>query len=159
MKVRKPSQVMAILGVALWFGGLPIQSQGWAEEIDLFGYYSFKQPVPKALQDISELHLSTIEMRGDKMVKVPLYGFFRFRQKSMPDAYLVKPVRTDKAFSFTTQVVKGTRFQFNGKFLKLGNFPVMRPQEGVILTGRLIRYLNQKKVFDQNVNFVYSAGD
>lgn len=159
MKVLKPSQLTAILTLALLFGGLPIQSQGRAEEIDVFGYYYFKDPVPKALQDISELHLSTSDMRGDQMVKVPLYGFIRFKTKSLPDAYLVKPARTDKAFRFATQVVKGISFQFSGKFLKLGNFPVKRPQDDVILTGRLIRFQNQKKVFDQNVNFMYSAGD
>ena len=141
------------------FATTALLSQSRAEDVDLFGYYFFMDPVPKALQDISELHLSTISMRGDEMVKVPLYGFFRFKQKNMPDIYLVKPERKGYQFSFSTKTVKGIRYQFSGKFLKLSNFPVTRPEGEVLLTGRLMKYLASKKVFDQNVNFSYSGGD
>lgn len=128
------------------------------QEIDLFGYYSLADEVPKAFANIDMLHLSTVDERKGKMVKVPLYGFIRLRQRARVDYYLVKPILEGNQFTFSTKAIKGVSYQFNGTFLKLGNFPETRPEGEIVLKGRLIKMRYGKKVAESDVSFDYSAG-
>ena len=125
---------------------------------DPFGYYVLDadKPLPAWTGNIDHLHLSTIDMKGDEMVKVPLYGFIR--PKSGDDYRLVDPVIDGAHLTFTTQEVKGVSFDFDGGFLASGNLPETPPQ-GVVLKGRL-RHLQGGKVSgEMEAEFLYTPGD
>jgi hypothetical protein len=134
-----------------------------APKVDLFGYYYFhEQEAPKGFQDIDHLNLSTIDMKGDEMVDVPLHGAIRLKAKGTGpavDFQLIAPALKGKAFSFTTQEVGGISYRFAGNFVKLGNFPDERPEDEVILKGRLTKLQGGKAVADSDVGFRYTGGD
>jgi len=134
-----------------------------APKVDLFGYYYLhEEEAPKGFQDIDHLHLSTIDMKGDEMVEVPLHGWIRLKEMgSAPsvDFPLIAPALKDKAFSFTTKAVGGISYRFAGSFAKLGNFPEERPEDEVVLKGRLTKLQGGKPVAESEVGFRYTGGD
>src|SRR6185295_19710050 len=118
--------------------GLPASGAGPAApkpapKVDLFGYYYLhEEEAPKGFQDIDHLHLSTIDMKGDEMVEVPLHGWIRLKEEGDAPAVdfpLIAPTLKDKALSFTTKAVGGISYRFAGRFLKLVNFPENRPDD------------------------------
>ncbi len=134
-----------------------------APKVDVFGYYYLHEDeAPKGFQDIDHLNLSTIDMKGDEMVDVPLHGAIRLKVTGKGPAVdfpLVAPDFKGKAFSFTTQEVGGIAYRFVGNFLKLGNFPEERPEDVVILKGRLTKLQGRKTVAESEVGFRYTGGD
>lgn len=134
-----------------------------APKVDLFGFYYFGEPgAPRGFQDVDHLHLSTIDVRNGAVVDVPLHGFIRMKaqgQKPAVDFPLVSPTLKGKAFTFTTQEVGGVSYRFAGSFLKLGNFPEERPEDEVVLAGRLTRLKGGKAVAAADVKLRYTGGD
>lgn len=134
-----------------------------APKVDLFGYYYFhEEEAPKGFQDVDHLHLSTIDMKGDEMVEVPLHGWIRLKEEGDAPAVdfpLIAPALKDKAFSFTTKAVDGISYRFAGSFVKLGNFPEERPEDEVVLKGHLTRLKAGKPVAEADVGFRYTGGD
>jgi hypothetical protein len=134
-----------------------------APKVDVFGYYYFQEgKAPKGFQDIDHLHLSTLDMKGDEMVEVPLHGWIRMKARGKAPAAdfpLVAPTLKGKAFSFTTKQVGGAGYRFAGAFLKLGNFPEERPEDEVVLKGRLTKLQGGKVVAESDVDFRYTGGD
>jgi hypothetical protein len=133
-----------------------------APRIDLFGYYYLhEEETPKGFQDIDHLHLSTIDMKGEEMVEVPLHGWIRLKKKGKAPALdfpLIAPTLKDQAFSFTTKAVGGVSYRFAGRFTKLGNFPEERPEDEVVLKGRLTKLQGGKPVAESEVGFRYTGG-
>jgi hypothetical protein len=125
---------------------------------DPFGYYFLDsdKPLPAWAKALDHLHLSTFDMKGDQMVTVPLYGLIR--PKSGDDYRLVNPKQEGARLTFTTQEVKGVSFDFDGRFLKGGNFPET-PPEGVVLKGKLRRLQGGQVEGEMNAEFLYTAGD
>ncbi len=125
---------------------------------DPFGYYFLDadKPRPAWAEAIDHLHLSTIDMKGDQMVTVPLWGFIR--PKSGDDYRLVNPTLNGAHLAFTTQQVTGVSFDFDGRFLVSGNFPEA-PPEGIVLRGLLRQRKGGQVVGEMDADFVYSAGD
>lgn len=134
-----------------------------APKVDLFGYYYFhEEEAPKGFQEIDHLHLSTIDMKGEEMVEVPLHGWIRLKEKGNApgvDFPLIAPTLKDRAFSFTTQTVGGISYRFAGSFVKLGNFPEERPEDEVVLKGHLTKLQGGKPVAESDVGFRYTGGD
>jgi len=154
--------VLGVAGIAGAAGTAPAKSA----TIDVFGYYYLREnEAPKGFQDISELYLSTVDYRDGKEVRVPLNGFIRLKPKkgkgaeSAVDFPLVAPVRKDRGLVFTTREVGGVSYRFAGTFVKLGNFPVERPEDEVILKGHLTRLQGGKAVAEGDVGFRYTGGD
>jgi hypothetical protein len=125
---------------------------------DPFGYYFLdsEKPRPAWAESIDHLHLSTIDMQGDQMVTVPLWGLIR--PKSGDDFRLVQPELKGDHLTFTTQEVQGISYDFDGRFLASGNFPE-KPPEGVVLKGRLRQLQGGKPAGEMEANFFYTAGD
>lgn len=125
---------------------------------DPFGYYFLdsEKPLPAWARALHHLHLSTFDMKGDQMIEVPLYGFIRPR--SGDDYRLVSPKQEGAHLTFTTQKVKGVSFDFDGRFLKTGNFPEA-PPEGIVLQGKLRRLQEGRVTGEMTASFLYSAGD
>jgi hypothetical protein len=134
-----------------------------APKVDLFGYYYLHQEeAPKGFQDVEHLYLSTIDMKGEEMVEVPLHGWIRLKEKGNAPAVdfpLIAPTLKDKAFSFTTKAVGGISYRFAGSFVKLGNFPEERPEDEVVLKGHLTKLQGGKVVAENEVGFRYTGGD
>jgi len=124
---------------------------------DPFGYYFLDtaKPLPAWAKKIDHLHLSTIDMKGDQMVTVPLWGFIR--PKAGNDYRLVSPKIDGAHLTFTTKEIKGVSFDFDGRFLASGSFPET-PPEGVVLTGRLRQRQGGKVVGEMKAGFLYSPG-
>ena len=148
--------------------GLPAAGAGPAvpkpaPKVDLFGYYYFHEDeAPKGFQDIDHLHLSTIEMKGEEMVEVPLHGWLRLKEEEdapAEDFPLIAPTLKDRAFSFTTKTVDGISYRFAGRFVKLGNFPEERPEDEIVLKGHLTKLQGGKPVAQAEVGFRYTGGD
>jgi hypothetical protein len=125
---------------------------------DPFGYYLLnpETPRPAWAESIDHLHLSTIDMKGDQMVTVPLWGFIR--PKSGDDHRLVHPELQGDHLTFTTQEVQGISYDFDGHFLASGNFPET-PPEGIVLKGRLRQHRGGKVTGEMEADFLYTAGD
>ena len=153
----------ALLTIPAFFAGMGPAAPKPAPKVDLFGYYYFhEQEAPKGFQDIDHLNLSTIDMKGDEMVDVPLHGAIRLKPKGKGPAVdfpLIAPTLKGKAFSFTTQEVGGIAYRFAGTFVKLGNFPEERPEDEVILKGHLTKLQGGKTVAESDVGFRYTGGD
>lgn len=125
---------------------------------DAFGYYFLDtdKPQPDWAAKIDHLHLSTIEMKGEEMVTVPLWGFIR---PKTGDDYRLTEVRQEGArLTFSTQEVDGISFDFDGRFLASGNFPETPPQ-GVALAGQLRRRQGGQVAGEMNAEFLYTPGD
>ena len=125
---------------------------------DPFGYYLLdpEKPRPDWAKSIDHLHLSTIDMKGDQMVTVPLWGLIR--PKSGDDFKLVQPQLQGDHLTFTTQEVQGIAYDFDGRFLASGNFPEA-PPEGVVLKGRLRQRKSGQVAGEMEADFFYTAGD
>jgi hypothetical protein len=134
-----------------------------APKVDVFGYYYFHEgEAPKGFQEIDHLYLSTIDMKGDEMVEVPLHGWIRMKARGKAlavDVPLVAPTLKGKTFSFSTKEVGGIGYRFAGGFLKLGNFPEERPEDEVLLKGRLTKLQGGKVVAESEVGLRYTGGD
>jgi hypothetical protein len=167
--VRSPQPLaFALLPFAALLAGVPAAGAGLAApkpapKVDVFGYYYFHEvEAPKVFQDIEHLSLSTIDVKGDEIVDVPLHGAIRLKVKGKSPAVdfpLIAPILKGKAFSFTTQEVGGISYRFAGSFVKLGNFPEERPEDEVILKGHLTKLQGGKSVAESDVGFRYTGGD
>lgn len=150
----------AILGTAALAAGAP------PVKVDVFGYYYLPDgKAPKGFQDISELHLSTFDYKDGKELTVPLYGWIRLKPKKVNgkevavDFPLVAPSRKERSLTFTTREVGGVSYRFTGAFTRLGNFPKERPEDEVILKGRLTKLQGGKVAAESDVGFHYTGGD
>jgi hypothetical protein len=125
---------------------------------DAFGYYLLDadKPQPDWAAKIDHLHLSTIEMKGEEMVTVPLWGFIR--PKAGDDYPLTEVKQEGSRLTFSTQEVGGISFEFDGRFLASGNFPETPPQ-GVALAGQLRRRQGGQAAGEMNAEFLYTPGD
>lgn len=125
---------------------------------DAFGYYFLdaEKPLPDWAAKIDHLHLSTIEMKGEEMVTVPLWGFIR--PKAGDDYRLTEVKQEGSRLTFSTQEVGGISFDFDGRFLASGNFPEAPPQ-GVALAGQLRQRQGGQVVGEMKAEFLYTPGD
>ncbi|HEX4966444.1 MAG TPA: hypothetical protein VF173_36890 [Thermoanaerobaculia bacterium] len=134
-----------------------------APKVDVFGYYYLHdEEAPKGFQDVEHLSLSTIDSKGEEIVDVPLHGSIRLKAQGKAPAVdfpLIAPTLKGKAFSFTTKEVGGVSYRFAGTFVKLGNFPEERPEDEVVLKGRLTKLQGGKAVAESEVGFRYTGGD
>jgi hypothetical protein len=149
----------AILGAAVFASGAPVK-------VDVFGYYYLPEgKAPKGFQDLSELHLSTFDYKDGKELAVPLYGWIRLKPKVVTgkeaavDFPLVAPTRKERSLTFTTKEVGGVSYRFAGSFTRLGNFPEERPEDEVVLKGRLTKLQGGKVAAESDVGFHYTGGD
>lgn len=168
MRSPRLAASFALLALVALLAGSPAVGAGPAApkpapKVDVFGYYYFHpEEAPKGFQDIDHLSLSTLDMKGDEMVNVPLHGLIRLKAKGKGPAVdfaLIAPALKDKAFSFTTQEVGGISYRFAGNFVKLGNFPETRPEDEVVLKGHLAKLQGGKTVAESEVGFRYTGGD
>jgi hypothetical protein len=160
--IRFPALAVLVLavGTVVFAAGAP------PAKVDVFGYYYLPEgKAPKGFQDISELHLSTLDYKDGKELTVPLYGWIRLKPKKVNgkeiavDFPLVSPTRKERSLTFTTKEVGGVSYRFAGAFTRLGNFPEERPEGEVILKGRLIKLQGVKVAAEGDVGFHYTGGD
>ena len=122
---------------------------------DITGAYSFEEKPPKVFEDVDWIALFAVDAKGRK---VPLNGFIRLKDRyrgRFVNFFLVNPSLKDRTLIFSTKVVRGVHYRFNGEFLKLENF-----QDGeIVLQGRLVKFRNGKQVGEVNARYSYFAGD
>lgn len=125
---------------------------------DAFGYYLLdaEKPQPDWAAKIDHLHLSTIDMKGEEIVTVPLWGFIR--PKAGDDYPLTEVKQEGSRLTFSTQEVGGISFDFDGRFLASGNFPETSPQ-GVVLAGQLRQRQGGQVLGEMKAEFLYTPGD
>ncbi len=153
------------LAVLMLSAGPVVFAAGAPVKVEVFGYYYLPEgKAPKGFQEISELHLSTFDKDG-KELAVPLYGWIRLKPKVVKgkqvavDFPLVAPTRKERSLTFTTKEVGGVSYRFTGDFTRLGNFPEERPEDEVLLKGRLTKLQGGKVVAESDVGFHYTGGD
>jgi hypothetical protein len=132
-----------------------------ASVTDPFGYYLFEDAdaLPAWARSIDHLHLSTVDLQGEEMVTVPLWGHLRMKEEAGGRDHRLEPVRLDgQALSFTTQEIDGVSYAFEGDFLVSGELPAQAPQ-GVVLRGRLRRLDKGRPAGEMDARFIYTPGD
>lgn len=134
-----------------------------AAPADPYGFYFLQsdQPLPAWTEAIDHLHLSTIDMKGEEMVTVPLYGFIRAKgEGDQPgeDHKLVNLRQEGSRLSFSTEEVAGVSYDFDGRFLQSGNFPETRP-EGIVLAGKLRQLKGGQATGEMAAELRYEGGD
>lgn len=125
---------------------------------DPFGYYFLapETPQPAWAKEIDHLHLSTIDMKGEEIVTVPLWGLIR---PTKGEDFRLVDVRQEGArLTFSTREVDGISYDFDGRFHASGNFPE-NPPEGAVLRGKLRRRQAGQATGEMDAVFVYSPGD
>lgn len=128
---------------------------------DPFGYYLFENPdaLPAWARGIDHLHLSNVDMQGEEMVTVPLWGHLRMKEEAGGRDFRLEPVRLEgQALSFATQEIDGVSYSFEGDFLVSGELPAQAPQ-GVVLRGRLRRLERGRPAGEMDARFLYTPGD
>jgi len=128
---------------------------------DPFGYYLFEDPgaLPAWAQSIDHLHLSNVDLQGEEMVTVPLWGHLRMKEEAGGRDHRLEPVRLEgQKLSFATQELDGVSFAFEGDFLVSGELPAQAPQ-GVVLRGRLRRLERGQPAGEMDARFIYTPGD
>lgn len=128
---------------------------------DPFGYYLFEDPdaLPAWARGIDHLHLSNVDMQGEEMVAVPLWGHLRMKEEAGGRDHRLEPVRLEgQKLSFETQELDGVSYAFEGDFLVSGELPAQAPQ-GVVLQGRLRRLERGRPAGETDARFTYTPGD
>jgi hypothetical protein len=128
---------------------------------DPFGYYLFEDPdaLPAWARSIDHLHLSTVDLQGEEMVTVPLWGHLRMKEEAGGRDHRLEPVRLEgQKLSFATQEIDGVSFAFEGDFLVSGELPIQAPQ-GVVLRGHLRRLDRGRPAGEMDARFTYTPGD
>jgi hypothetical protein len=128
---------------------------------DPFGYYLFEDPdaLPAWARSIDHLHLSNVDLQGEEMVTVPLWGHLRMKEEAGGRDHRLEPVRLEgQKLSFATQEIDGVSYAFEGDFLVSGELPVQAPQ-GVVLRGRLRRLDRGRPAGETDARFIYTPGD
>ena len=122
---------------------------------DISGAYYFEEKPPKAFENVDWIALFAVDAKGRK---VPLNGFIRLKERyrgRLVNFFLVNPSLKGRTLIFSTKVVRGVYYGFNGHFLKLENL-----QDGdVALQGRLVKFRHGQKVGEVNARYSYFAGD
>ena len=167
--IRVSTLAVLVLSAILGATGIGIATAAAGSppvKVDVFGYYYLPDgKAPKGFQDISELHLSTFDYKDGKELTVPLYGLIRLKPKVVKgkevavDFPLVAPARKERSLTFTTKEVAGVSYRFAGAFTRLGNFPEERPEDEVLLKGRLTKLQGGKVAAESDVGFHYTGGD
>ena len=127
---------------------------------DPFGYYLLEDAdaLPAWARSIDHLHLSNVDLQGEEMVTVPLWGHLRMKEAGGRD-HRLEPVRLEgQKLSFATQEIDGISYAFEGDFLVSGELPVQAPQ-GVVLRGRLRRLDRGQPAGELDARFTYTPGD
>lgn len=132
-----------------------------ASVTDPFGYYLFEDAdaLPAWARSIDHLHLSNVDLQGEEMVTVPLWGHLRMKEEAGGRDYRLEPVRLEgQKLSFATQEIDGVSYAFEGDFLVSGELPAQAPQ-GVVLRGRLRRLDQGQPAGELDARFTYTPGD
>src|SRR3712207_1389289 len=98
---------------------------------DPFGYYLFEDPeaLPAWARSIDHLHLSNVDMQGEEMVTVPLWGHLRMKEEAGGRDHRLEPLRLEgRKLTFATQEIDGVSYAFEGDFLVSGELPTQAPQ-------------------------------
>jgi hypothetical protein len=128
---------------------------------DPFGYYLLEEAgaLPGWARSIDHLHLSNVDLQGEEMVTVPLWGHLRMKEEAGGRDFRLDPVRLEgQALSFATQEIDGISYAFEGEFLVSGELPAQAPQ-GVVLRGRLRRLDRGQPAGEMDARFTYTPGD
>ena len=139
----------------------PAAAAAPAAVTDPFGYYLFEDPdaLPAWARSIDHLHLSNVDLLGEEMVTVPLWGHLRMKEEAGGRDHRLEPVRLEgQKLSFATQELDGVSYAFEGDFLVSGELPVQAPQ-GVVLRGRLRRLDRGRPAGEMDARFTYTPGD
>jgi hypothetical protein len=150
------------LPLSVFLALLGLTALAASAKVDLFGYYYLpEEEVPHGFREIDHLHLSTIAMRGERMVEVPLHGWIRTKavgRMGAADYALVSLSLKGRDLTFETRTVKGVSYRFSGAFARLGDFPNEQPAGEVMLRGRLTKLQGGKVVAESAVGFLYTGG-
>jgi hypothetical protein len=111
-------------------------------------YHPFNQPSEARFL---QFHLQVRHKRGRLVAWGELVDvqFYRFRYVSV----------TEKHLQFLTERHHGISYKFEGLFLRGGNFTIESDIAGSFpLQGRLLKFVNGKKVIELTTPFVYYVG-
>ena len=110
-------------------------------------------PSNRPADDIDlQFHLQVRYRRGRRVAwgeVASVAQFYRFRSVSVTENHL----------RFSTERHRGVQYDFEGSFLRLGDFTTSLDIPGsVSLTGTLRKFVNGRKVRELNTSFIYYVG-
>jgi hypothetical protein len=122
---------------------------------DISGAYYFVDKPPNAFEDIDWIALFAVDAKGRK---VPINGFIRLKDRHrgrFVNFFLISPTLRGHAITFSTKVIRGISYRFEGQFLKLESLE----NHEIVLKGLLTKFRNGRKVAQFETRYSYSAGD
>ncbi|HXG88160.1 MAG TPA: hypothetical protein VNJ02_07480 [Vicinamibacterales bacterium] len=123
---------------------------------DVTGAYD---PVAEFQGEFAELDFLSLANIDENAASAPLNGFLRPKVKSAKDYVLKNPKIEKMGLTFTTAVVDGVHYSFDGAFTVLDDFPNKPPAyDVVVLAGTLTKSRDGKSVAVTPVKFRYEAG-
>lgn len=133
-----------------------VQPPAIAAGFDVTGAYF---PVAKFSGEFAELDFLSLANIDENAAPAPLNGFLRPKVMSATDYVLDKPKIDEMRLTFTTAVVGGIQYSFEGAFTVLDDFPNQPPAyDFVVLAGTLTKIRDGKTVAATPVKFRYEAG-
>jgi len=127
-----------------------------ANFVDASGTFSIHGKAPQAFANVEVMEIGGNDEYGWKATP-PFYGFIRLNNKAQTDYKLLKPTIEDKNISFTTRVVAGVSYEFEGTFTQL-DFAEKDLRNQVVLSGTLKKMAGGKVAAEAKLDFDYTPG-
>jgi len=127
-----------------------------ANFVDASGTFSIHGKAPQAFANVAVMEIGGNDEYGWKATP-PFYGFIRLNNKAQTDYKLLKPTIEDKNISFTTRVVAGVSYEFEGTFTQL-DFAEKDLRNQVVLSGTLKKMAGGKVTAEAKLDFDYTPG-
>ena len=136
-----------------------------AADYEVSGYYYPAQEFPLAFITVRRIDLTTSDFRvnSDSVIRMPITPMGRLITEF--DVYKLSDVNTDGGrISFTTEPRFGVSYQFAGRVLKEGDYPIQGflsqyyVGKTIMVEGRMVKMLFGFKVAQGEVRFTRGTG-
>lgn len=122
---------------------------------DPVGEYVFAHETPKGFENLYSIAITKNNFSDSHSGKITLLGGPALTHQN----YRIKRLTLHgDQISFITMTIKGVSYRFTGRFLERGILDELYDSEssGVVLEGRLTKTLDERKIAESDVSFVWS---
>jgi hypothetical protein len=128
-----------------------------ALEKEPYGYFRPAGKMPKPLADVAELHLAGAGEYGAQATP-PYFGVLETKGRAAKEFRLRERTISGREIRFTTELIGGVSYRFEGTFARLDFHDGGVPINEVMLRGRLTKLRHGKEVASARVGFAFEAG-
>lgn len=153
MRASRAACIAAVVSVI--FARAAVAEQ--ALEHDIWGYFRPAKRPPTAFANIAELHLAGRGEYGWKAAP-PYFGMIKTSGKGGATFMLQQPVIDGLDIRFTTEAVRGVRYEFKGSLAR-GDFSRGGISRGeVMLYGMMRKLQDGRKINSAELRFAFEEG-